>query len=240
MVKVGIIILSLFIFGFAQASELTDKISRASEHELISITKIIAQNLARDTPTQIDGVTVLTAVTFVSSTKTLIYYYQTTSVPIPESLHPQIINGVCTNEILNALLNKSINFQYYYTSLNSKHLLTLDVKFGDCVELVLDAPPRTGKATSKLGSTEKEYDFSRYSGIEEELTRERKMERLKKIVIYLLIFLVSGVSNLYRVYVFSKQSSKEIPFKGQPYSMVFSLGCLFLGVPSALIYWLVF
>ena len=59
-------------------------------------------------------------------------------------------------------------------------------------------------------------------------------------MIYLLL-LIGGFINLYRVYgLISNQSKEEAPFKGQAYGMAFGMGCLFIGVPLALIYWLVF
>lgn len=133
MLKAGLIVISLLIYGVTHASELSSNIARASESQVNSIAKFVAQSLANDAPMQVNSVTTLTAVGFVSATKTFIYQYQTTSNPSSDNLRPRLINGVCTNEVLHALLKRSITFRYNYATTNAKHLLTLDVESRDCL-----------------------------------------------------------------------------------------------------------
>ena len=59
-------------------------------------------------------------------------------------------------------------------------------------------------------------------------------------MIYVLI-IAGGLFNLYRVSgQISKQSDEEAPYKTQAYAMAFAMGCVIIGLPLALIYWLIF
>lgn len=132
MKKSAAFLATSLLCAFTSASTLTDKIANASSSQIKSIAKSVAESLAKDTPTQIDSATKMVAVSFVSSTNTLIYYFETTAYPNPEYIRPRVINGVCSNEILRALAFKSITFQYYYSAPDGTHLFTQDVVARDC------------------------------------------------------------------------------------------------------------
>jgi hypothetical protein len=132
MKKSAAFLATSLICALTSASTLTDKIANASSYQIKSIAKSVAESLSKDTPVQVDSVTKMVSVTFVSSTNTLIYYYETTAHPNPEYVRPRVINGVCSNEILRALAFKSITFQYYYSSPDGNHLYTQNVVASDC------------------------------------------------------------------------------------------------------------
>ncbi len=132
MKKSSVFLSMSLLCTITSASPLADKITNASGYQIKSIAKSVAESLAKDTPTQIDSATRMMGVSFVSSTNTFIYSYETTVQPNPNYMRPRLINGVCSNEILRALANKSITFQYYYSAPNGTHLFTQNVVARDC------------------------------------------------------------------------------------------------------------
>lgn len=57
---------------------------------------------------------------------------------------------------------------------------------------------------------------------------------------YFLIVL-GGVINFLRLKsMFDSMSKEETPYRGQGLVMAFFMGCIFMGAPMALIYWLIF
>jgi len=97
-----------------------------------SWTAEVAQGYAKEAPKQINRNTWLQGTSFVEATDTLIYYYQINASPNREVLRQQLVAGVCSNEVLHALMKRGIVIQYYYASYDNSHLFTENVNSSNC------------------------------------------------------------------------------------------------------------
>lgn len=132
MNKFAALFVAIVFCAVASASPLTEKIRNASSSEVQSLAKYVAEQVAKDTPTRIDGATTLTAVIFTSSTNTFIYRYEFNARLNPGYIRTRLIAGICSNEILRAFLDKAITFQYYYYAPDGSHLHTENVVAQNC------------------------------------------------------------------------------------------------------------
>jgi exonuclease V gamma subunit len=109
-----------------------ERIASAPMSHVRNTADVLARGLAKDAPKQIDRYTVLQSTSYVRQSDTFIYFYQT-SAQLDHSTHKQqLVNGVCSDGILHALMKRGITFQYRYSDPNGSHLLTENVVAADC------------------------------------------------------------------------------------------------------------
>lgn len=57
----------------------------------------------------------------------------------------------------------------------------------------------------------------------------------------ILLLVIGGLINTYRIHGYlAQESAEEAPYKAQGYFMAFIMGCIFMGLPAAVLYWIVF
>jgi hypothetical protein len=117
--------------GFS--STLTDKIARASQAQVNEIARVMAESISKDTPAQVNRTTRLLSAMFVSSTRTLIYHYETTDYIFSDTARSRVVAGVCSDEILHALLKKTITFRYDYALPSGTRILSISINSRDCL-----------------------------------------------------------------------------------------------------------
>ncbi len=122
--------LSYCVGAFPDA--LTDKIARANPAQVNHIAKRMVASIAKDAPTRINQYTTLVSVVFVSSTRTVIYSYETRAHVTEGNARGKLTAGVCSNEILYALARKGIVFRYDYSAPSGLRMLSVSVKETDC------------------------------------------------------------------------------------------------------------
>jgi len=62
-----------------------------------------------------------------------------------------------------------------------------------------------------------------------------------KVMAYLTIISAAGLYNFLKVFsLANEKSDEEMPFKFQSYVIAYIMGCIFIGLPLSILYWLVF
>lgn len=132
MKRLSIFLAALTFCAIAHSSALTDKIAHANTAQVNNIAKKVAHSLTKDMPARINQYTTLLSVMFVSSTRTFIYSYETSSYITEGSARSKLIAGVCSNEIMHALAKKGIMYRYDYSSPSGSRILSISIKSRDC------------------------------------------------------------------------------------------------------------
>jgi exonuclease V gamma subunit len=109
-----------------------ERIASAPMSHVRNTAEVLARGFAQETPKQINRYTVLQATSYVRQSDTFIYLYQTSAELNRTTHRQQLVNGVCSEGLLHALMKRGITFQYRYSDLNGSHLVTENVRASDC------------------------------------------------------------------------------------------------------------
>jgi hypothetical protein len=101
-----------------------------SDNKLLSIATSLANEISKNSPQQVDKITILRGAVFVPQTRTFIYSYETSTQINPTSARLDAIRRTCVDPIKKAFLYRNIVFQHIYATPTSQHIL--QIKYADC------------------------------------------------------------------------------------------------------------
>lgn len=95
-------------------ADTADAIMKVSDAEILKTAKMMAEGVSRNSPTQIDSVTIALGAVFVQDTRTFIYKYSS-SVSLDSYLMKKMIPAdTCGNRIRKNLMKRGITFEHIY------------------------------------------------------------------------------------------------------------------------------
>lgn len=114
----------------ASEADTANKILRASDAQITSTAKQVAESVARSIPARIDSTTVLVGFVFVLDTKTFIYKYNSEIFLDDVKMHSYITHLMCTDKIKLAFMSRGITYKHIYITPAGQQAIA--VRNSDC------------------------------------------------------------------------------------------------------------
>lgn len=109
-------------------ADTADDLMKSSDAQIMSVTKNMADSVARSLPAQLDAETKMMSVAFVRDTKTFIYKYDATASLEPSLMVPYLSKNNCDNRILKALMYRGITFKHVYSTPSGEQSASITYK----------------------------------------------------------------------------------------------------------------
>ncbi len=114
------------------AASPAERILVASDARVAEIARTVAETLAKDLPMQLDQTTKMISTVFVSSTKTFIYSYESTSMLDSTRMKPYLISKMCSDSNLRAFMTRGVMIRHQYTFPSGQSIALVEVRIKDC------------------------------------------------------------------------------------------------------------
>ena len=106
-------------------------IQKAPEAKLLDELSKMAQGFSKNTPAQIDRITVALGAIFVRDTKTFIYKYESSESIDPVKGKAYLARGNCGDPVLKAFMQRGVTFRHQY--IGAAGQFVIDVTYHDCI-----------------------------------------------------------------------------------------------------------